>query len=383
MKYYILTPFFPSPISFRGSYLLDQAKAIQHLSGYSVKVIILSSFYSSSISSYTIENIECFTFKVFDFPSFLFPGWFKKWNLNRFNTFLIKNGIDCDSESIVHGHINYPSSDFLHYFKKKFHSITLLQHHGLDILQFDTGIKLPLIKFIQNKFLLKHFQLTNHYIDYHIAVSEKVKSELLQIDASLFQKTIVCINGVDTTKFYKKNIPVSSQYFTIGCVANFWKLKDQMTLLRAVNELQTNGFKNIKTIFIGDGPTLSDCKKYASNQNLFCEFIVEKKHSELVDFYNSIDLFVLPSYYEAFGCVYLESLACGTPFIAVKNQGVEDVIPPKLKEVQLVEKRNYIQLSEKMAFFYHNNFIVPFDKQYEIKNVISKMLHTISASSNE
>jgi D-inositol-3-phosphate glycosyltransferase len=50
------------------------------------------------------------------------------------------------------------------------------------------------------------------------------------------------------------------------------------------------------------------------------------KHEELPYFYSAADLCVLPSYYESFGLVALESLACGTPVVATKVGGLESVI---------------------------------------------------------
>ena len=44
IDYLVITPYFPSNDSFRGSYLLDQAKAIQSNSNYNLLVIILSPF---------------------------------------------------------------------------------------------------------------------------------------------------------------------------------------------------------------------------------------------------------------------------------------------------------------------------------------------------
>ena len=73
-------------------------------------------------------------------------------------------------------------------------------------------------------------------------------------------------------------------------------------------------------------------------------------------FYNQLDLFVLPSKYEALGCVYLEALACGVPFIGVKNQGIEDVVKNDLKKYQLVEAGSYVDLSKLIYYFYSNEF---------------------------
>jgi D-inositol-3-phosphate glycosyltransferase len=50
------------------------------------------------------------------------------------------------------------------------------------------------------------------------------------------------------------------------------------------------------------------------------------KQEMLPFFYSAADLCVVPSYYESFGLVVLESLACGTPVVATKVGGAESVI---------------------------------------------------------
>jgi D-inositol-3-phosphate glycosyltransferase len=50
------------------------------------------------------------------------------------------------------------------------------------------------------------------------------------------------------------------------------------------------------------------------------------KHEELADYYNAASLFALPSHYETFGLVALESLACGTPVIATDVGDLKSII---------------------------------------------------------
>lgn len=49
-------------------------------------------------------------------------------------------------------------------------------------------------------------------------------------------------------------------------------------------------------------------------------------YEELPDFYNAADVCVLPSYYESFGLVPLESLACGTPVVATNVGDLQNII---------------------------------------------------------
>ena len=50
------------------------------------------------------------------------------------------------------------------------------------------------------------------------------------------------------------------------------------------------------------------------------------KQEELPCFYSAADVCVIPSYYESFGLVALESLACGTPVVATRVGGVESIV---------------------------------------------------------
>lgn len=380
IEYIIITPFFPSADSFRGSYLLDQAKAIQSNSNYKLTVIILSSIFNNSQENYSIEGVRCITFKLLDFPSFILPGVFHSINLFKFKAFLKNIRLNLNNESIIHGHINYPSLNFLDFFSKQFKCKTVLQHHGLDVLQTQTGIRIPFLKRIQNKIILKRFNSLSLNVTTHIAVSSVVKGELIKIQPRLKNHIYACVNGVDTTKFYvdsSKNSSTSN--YVIGCVANFWELKDHITLLKAVKLLNDKGLNNIRLKLIGKGESLYQSIAYAKNNNLDCEFIGELKHTDLRSFYNQLDLFVLPSKYEAFGCVYLEALACGVPFIGVKNQGIEDVVPEPLKAFQLVEKSSPVDLSKLISYFYSNKLSVKFDDKYKIENTVRQMLNHITS----
>ena len=56
------------------------------------------------------------------------------------------------------------------------------------------------------------------------------------------------------------------------------------------------------------------------------------------------DIFVLPSWYEALGCVYLEAMACGVPAIGCRGNGIDEIIEDG-KDGFLVENKSLEQLA--------------------------------------
>jgi D-inositol-3-phosphate glycosyltransferase len=52
------------------------------------------------------------------------------------------------------------------------------------------------------------------------------------------------------------------------------------------------------------------------------------KQSQLPDYYSAADVCVAPSYYESFGLVPLEALACGTPVVATDVGDLKNIIRP-------------------------------------------------------
>ena len=56
------------------------------------------------------------------------------------------------------------------------------------------------------------------------------------------------------------------------------------------------------------------------------DFVGQVDHDELPLYYNAADVCVVPSYYESFGLVALESMACGTPVVATRVGGLSTII---------------------------------------------------------
>ena len=83
----------------------------------------------------------------------------------------------------------------------------------------------------------------------------------------------------------------------------------------------------------------------------------------------------MPSYYEALGCVFLESWATNTPFIAIKDQGISEILTENYQERLLAKKSDVLDLRDKIYYFYNSHSSsFDFDPRYNIQNLISRFL---------
>ena len=364
--YLVVTPFFPSKNSFVGSFVFDQLNEIRNQSDFNIKVVkVVSSF--SVEKDYKYEGFDIVIFRVMDLPFFILPGIFNKLNTNRFKSFLKNKMIN--NIRISHAHVSYPAS----YLQNVLDCKKIVQHHGLDALQLLNGRSNFIMK-LQKNYLIRNTISQLNESDLNIGVSSLVLSKLREYPTYYPKDELVLYNGVNTSKFY----PIKSdrnKIFTIGCVANFWEIKDQITLIKSTQKILEDGNK-IKLRMIGSGPTLKSCKKYVVKNNLSKYIVFEKEiaHKELNDFYNSIDLFVLPSYYEALGCVYLESWATNTPFIGIEGQGISELIPEKEKKSFLADEQSTESLKDKILIAHNNNRNYAFLSKYDIEKTICNFL---------
>ena len=368
--YLVVTPFFPSNSDFAGSYILDQLIELRNKTKFTIEIIKVVSLFSNE-KDYLYDNFKISIFKVLDFPFFLFPGIFNFFNKRRFKLFLRKKRIN--NIVISHAHVAYPSLYLLEHIQSK----KIVQHHGLDVLQLLNG-RIKFLSKIYKPFLIRNSIYHLNNVDLNIGVSQKVLDQLSLYRQYKPKDELVLYNGVNKLKFFKTDPKSSNVSFTIGCIANFWQIKDQITLIKSVHLLLQEGI-NCKLRLIGSGNTLMLCKKYVTSNSLHENIFFEKElpHTELNKFYNEIDLFVLPSYYEALGCVYLESWATETPFIAIENQGISELLSNSNKKIFLTEKENIILLKDKIKFFIDNKVDLVFNSKLHIENTIQKLIKKI------
>jgi len=366
--YLVITPFFPSKNSFVGSYIFDQINEIRNQSDFNIKVIKVVSAFSVE-KDYKFEGFEIMIFRVMDLPCFISPGIFNELNTNRFKSFLKNKKIN--DVIISHAHVSYPAS----YLQNILDCKKIVQHHGLDVLQLLNGRSNFIMK-LQKNYLIRNTIRQLNQSDLNIGVSELVLSQLREYPTYSPKDELVLYNGVDTSKFYPIKGDVNRS-FTIGSVANFWEIKDQITLIKAIELLILDGINDIQLKLIGTGKTLDLCKKFVKDHNL-SEFVIfekERAHNLINSFYNEIDLFVLPSYYEALGCVYLESWSTNTPFIAIKCQGISELIPDYEINNLLADEKSPSSLKEKILGEYKKKRSFPFDEKYDIKNTIKEFMN--------
>ena len=192
-------------------------------------------------------------------------------------------------------------------------------------------------------------------------------------------------NGYLESKFFNKekedcrkrlNLPRKSQI--ILNVGGLHKVKGQIYLIDAISILIKNGY-NIKCYILGEGELKNTLKnkisKLGLSESVFLMGAIP--HTDLVDWFNSADIFVLPSISEGFPLVQLESLACGVPIVASRNNGSIEVFTSEDYGL-LCKIGDSNDLSEKIAIAlekpWDKNKILQYAKNYTWENACSKVL---------
>lgn len=112
----------------------------------------------------------------------------------------------------------------------------------------------------------------------------------------------------DIEQLWKKD---ASRIITVG---NLKSEKNHLMLVRAFKQVLEK--KDAQLMILGQGDLESDIKALISNLNLGNKIIMPGHVSNVVDYYNSADLFVLSSNYEGFGNVIVEAMSCGLPVVS-------------------------------------------------------------------
>jgi teichuronic acid biosynthesis glycosyltransferase TuaC len=119
-------------------------------------------------------------------------------------------------------------------------------------------------------------------------------------------------------------LPGQPLVLTVGYLIQRKGLKD---LVAAAGRLRRRG-RTIHVAVVGDGPLRDALARQAAAEGVAdnVHFLGRVEHARVLSLMARADLFALPSWDEAFGLVYTEAMAQGTPVVAGKGEGPEDFI---------------------------------------------------------
>jgi glycosyltransferase involved in cell wall biosynthesis len=153
-------------------------------------------------------------------------------------------------------------------------------------------------------------------------VSESVRQEV-EDNFSFNAPLYVLGNAVDHQEYLPRE---GSKENIILFVGRFDLRKGIMDLMKCIRLFKEVG-RTEQFILIGKGPLYNDVLKYKENHdlsNITLPGFVSKEN--LIRYYQTAKVYIMPSHYEGLPTVLLEAMSCGLPAVATNVSGNLDVI---------------------------------------------------------
>lgn len=159
-------------------------------------------------------------------------------------------------------------------------------------------------------------------------------------------------NGVDV-ELFRQSCPEEGSFRVIG-VGNLIEIKGFAYLLEAFSKLH-NKYPHTRLDIVGDGVLRDSLQEKARMLGIekAVTFHGKVPYNRVAELMQESHLFVLPSFYEALGCVYLEAMGCHLPTIGVEGFGIDEIIRDGENGL-LTRPKDAAHLYEKMAYVLEN-----------------------------
>lgn len=236
------------------------------------------------------------------------------------------------------------------------------------------SLKYLLISKYLQKFLFRTYNLV-------IAVSESTGSYLINKRKIPRGKIKVIYHGINVSKFLHQNEVESSEIirqrfgfdktdFVVGYIGRLTYAKGLEYMIDQIKSLNESN-ENIKFFFVGDGEIKDLIKQKIKLYNLeyickLTEFVFNTK-----DYFNCIDLLILPSFSEGIPLSLLESMLLKKITLSSNVGGIPEVIENKVNGF-LFEQGNFIQMAEEINFIINSKTHFDDLKENAYKTILQK-----------
>jgi len=278
--------------------------------------------------------------------------------LNRFEIFDVKLNMFTFDRNTILGTLNILFALFI-YCKKNSMQIVHSHHRYFDTLIWILKplLKIKTITSVQSK--VSGIKLFSYKADRLIACSGTIKKHLIEYFNIDVRRIKVVFNSVDSKsisisqqlKQLKMNLRIELDNFVIGFIGRIdFAEKGVDVLLDAFNELSISS-PNIHLLLIGDGPNNQEVKSFCDLHKTTTTFLSSKEN--IFDYYNIIDLVVLPSRVDPFPLTMIESGYMNRPFIGSNIDGIPELISSEENGL-LFESGNVEELKTQIARIYND-----------------------------
>lgn len=218
---------------------------------------------------------------------------------------------------LIHAHVAVPDGAAGVLAARHFNVPLVLTVHGADVN----------VTLSRSRALHELVVDTCNAADATVAVSTRLADELAEAGVRRERLRVVA-NGIDLTEIEaaRPGGELASGRWIVAA-GNLTASKGFDDLIRAIS-LLAPAYDDVRVALVGSGPERHRLAALAKDLHLKDRIVFYGKQSpeRLHRLMAAGDVFVLPSWREGFGIVYLEAMALGRPVVGCKGQGIGDVI---------------------------------------------------------
>ena len=233
---------------------------------------------------------------------------------------------------IIHSHQPYSLGDEALYFSKKLNIPLVFTHHINYVEYFHYIPFIP--KSISQKYIIRKTSTYSNKCDVVIVPSISIKELLL--DHEVKAPIEIIPSGINIKKFSKckgKKDDIREKYginpedVVIITASRITKEKNIPFLIKSFLLIKKS-CENSKFIIVGDGAAKKNLKKLTHKLDVYKDvfFTGLIKKEEIISLFQASDVFIFSSLTETQGIVVIEAMTSGLPVVAIKSNGIEDII---------------------------------------------------------